>query len=230
MSLGKIMIKSALVTLAVVVGCVVAIFAILSLGFPRTMCGWCEQFGNYGFAVRYASLYYSYTGNVEDLGRCVDDSILSESDGDIIEYADQLVDHAEFASYCVQRDEDINESISGEESFDGLVFSYRQYVFGALASSYYYTGEEELAVGTAVSALDPGVDRAAFSPSAYNGDISGFPVNNALGSLALKVLNSRDSQTAAIVLDVFGDVTPENMEEAEYLITLTAALQVLVEA
>ena len=73
----KIIIKSALVTLAVVVGCAVLVFAVLSLGFPRILCGWCEQLGNYGFAVRYASLYYSYTGDIADLGRCVDDSILA---------------------------------------------------------------------------------------------------------------------------------------------------------
>ena len=72
-------------------GCAVIVFAILSLGFPGTLCGWCEQLGNYGFAVRYASLYYSYTGDVADLARCAEDSILSENYGDITEYCAKLV-------------------------------------------------------------------------------------------------------------------------------------------
>lgn len=108
------------------------VFAILSLGFPGTLCGWCEQLGNYGFAVRYASLYYSYTCDVADLARCAEDSILSENDGDITEYCAKLVDDEEFESYCALRDEEINGSIAGDDDFQDITFSYRQYSMAGL--------------------------------------------------------------------------------------------------
>lgn len=223
----KIIIKSALVTLAVVVGCTVLVFAVLSLGFPRILCGWCEQLGNYGFAVRYASLYYSYTGDIADLGRCVDDSILAESDGFIIEYASELVDKAEFGEYCELRDEEVNGSISDDENFDGISFSYRQYVFGSLASAYYRGGDDELAIGTAISALDADVDRNTFSSSEYSGEITGFPVNNALGSLALRVIENGDGTAGEKMLGILDDVTAQSDAEVLYLATLANALMEL---
>lgn len=222
--MSKIIIKSALITLAVVAGCAVAVFGILSLGFPGTLCGWCEQLGNYGFAARYASLYYAYTGNIADLGRCVEDSILAGDDGYVIKYCPELVDHGEFADYCALRDENINGSISGNEGFSGVVFSYRQYTFGALASAYYREGETELALGTAVSALDADVVRGEFASVSYSGDIYGFPVNNALGSLALRVIENKDPVTGQSILDLLERVTAVGGEQTKYLDTLKSAL------
>lgn len=220
----KIIIKSALTTLGVVVGCAVFVFAVLSLGFPGTLCGWCEQLGNYGFAVKYASLYYSYTGDVVDLARCADDSILAENDGYIIEYCTQLVDDEGFAQYCTVRDKEINDGISGDENFGGITFSYRHYIYGAVSAAEYRAGESDLAIGYAISSLNAGFDRTSFSAQTYSEKIEGFPVNNALGSLSLRVIENKDKTTGGKILKVLEGVSPDGDDEGMYLATLMVAL------
>lgn len=209
-------------------GCAVVVFAILSLGFPGTLCGWCEQLGNYGFAVRYASLYYSYTGDVADLARCAEDSILSENDGDITEYCTKLVDDEEFASYCVVRDEDVNGSIAGDDDFLDITFSYRQYVYGWLAGAHYRAGNAELALGCAIEALDSGFDRQAFSSDGNcSYTISEFPLNNALGSLSLSVIEKGDKKCGDMLLGVLESATASDEAEVLYLNTLKGALEAI---
>lgn len=226
----KIIIKTALSTLGIVAGCAVIVFAILSLGFPGTLCGWCEQLGNYGFAVRYASLYYSYTGDVADLARCVEDSILSENDGDITEYCAKLVDDEEFESYCALRDEEINGSIAGDDDFQDITFSYRQYVYGWLAGAHYRGGNTELALGCAIEALDSGFDREDFtSVGVCDYTISKFPPGNALGSLSLSVIEKGDKASGDMLLTVLESASAADEAEKLYLDTLKGALKALSE-
>ncbi len=193
-------------------GCAVVVFAVLSFGFPSTLCGWCEQLGNYGFAVKYASLSYTYTGNVADLARCAEDGVLSGKDRYIIEYCTRLADHEDFGEYCALRDEGMAELPS---------FSYRQYIYGQAACAVYRGGDLDLAMGYAAEALDGGVDREAFSGGF---ECSDFPVNNALGTLALEVIERRDGRAAEELSAVLGGVAPVLQEERDYLDTLLAAL------
>ena len=219
-ALRQIIIKSALATLGVVAGCAVVVFAILSFGFPGTLCGWCEQLGNYGFAVKYASLYYSYTDNISDLARCAEDSIFSENNGYITEYCTQLVDDDEFDEYCSLRDEEI------AQGSPYIIFSYRHYIYGAVAEAEYLEGNTELALGFAVEALDPGFSRENFSADGkVNYAIQSFPVNNALGSLALTVIERGDKTAATDVLKVLANVNCASDEEQTYLDTLSGALE-----
>lgn len=223
----KIIIKSTLITIALVVGCVAVVFAVISFGFPNTICGWCEQLGNYGLAARYASLYYSYTDKVSALGRCVDDSILADDDEYLLNYGVQLIEREDFSDYCTERDDEINGSISSDENFAGITFSYRHYVYGALTSVYYEDGNLALAIGTAVASLDSGIDRTEFTVSEYSGEIVGFPVNNALGTLSLQIIESVDSAAAEEVLKVFDYITPNGADEVQYYETLSNALSAL---
>ena len=216
----SIIIKSALAGLGIAVGCAIIVFAVLSLGFPGTLCGWCEQLGNYGFAVRYASLYYAYTDKIADLGRCADDSILAENDEYITEYCTLLVDHEEFNAYCELRDEEM------AESQPLLGFSYRQYIYGAVSSAYYRQDSIDIAIGFAIEGIEPDFERTSYAEGA-SCSIQGFPVNNALGSLCLKVINAGDGDCAKSLLSVLSGVMPEGEVEEAYLQTLTNALEEL---
>ena len=217
-ALKQIIIKSALSTLGIVAGCAVVVFAVLSFGFPGTLCGWCEQLGNYGFAVKYASLYYSYTDDIADLARCAEDSILSEKDGYITEYCTMLVDDEGFEEYCAERDEQFAQSAPL------LEFSYRHYIYGAVAEALYRGGDAEAAVGFAVEALDPSFSREQFT---FGGkadySIESFPVNNALGSLSLYVIECDDAEVAQGILSVYENISP-SLKDTEYFNTLSAAL------
>ena len=206
-ALKNIIIKSALTTLGIVAGCAVVVFAILSLGFPGTLCGWCEQLGNYGFAVKYASLYYSYTDDIADLARCADDSILAENDGYIIEY-------------CAERDSEI------AESQPWISFSYRQYIYGAVSSAHYRGGDIQTALGFAIQSLDADFDRSSFA-SGGDYSITEFPLNNALGSLSLRIAENSDASAAKTVLPVLSSVSCTQESELLYLNTLISALSKL---
>ena len=219
-ALKNIIIKSALTTLGIVAGCAVVVFAILSLGFPGTLCGWCEQLGNYGFAVKYASLYYSYTDDIADLARCADDSILAENDGYIIEYCTGLVDRKEFTQYCAERDSEI------AESQPWISFSYRQYIYGAVSSAHYSGGDIQTALGFAIQSLDADFDRSSFA-SGGDYSITEFPLNNALGSLSLRIAENSDASAAKTVLPVLSSVSCTQESELLYLNTLISALSKL---
>ena len=211
----QIIIKSALATLGIVAGCAVIVFAVLSFGFPGTLCGWCEQLGNYGFAVKYASLNYSYSGDIADLARCAEDSVLSENDGYITEYCTQLIDCDGFDDYCALRDEQMKDLPS---------FSYRQYIYGAAAGAVYHSGNLQLAIGYAAEALDAEISRESFSGSL---NLEEFPLNNALGYLALDVIEQKDGDAADELLIVLGGVSAASAEEENYLGVLREALSAL---
>ncbi len=217
--LKNIILKTALITLGVVIALAVVMFAILSLAFPGTLCGWCEQLGNYGFAVKYASLYYSYTGDVADLARCAEDGILSGKNGYITEYCTKLVDDEGFPEYCTLRDEQMAEDLPE------LSFSYRQYIYGAAAEAYYREGDSDLAVGFAIEALDENFSRAEYSTGGEaDYSIDRFPVNNALGSLALVAIEKEDGELADELTAILSSVRCSSQDEQDYLSALTGAL------
>lgn len=212
----NIIIKSAFATLGVVAGCAVVIFAVLSFGFPSTLCGWSEQLGNYGFAVKYASLSFSYSGEIEDLARCAEDSILSENDGYIIEYCTQLADADGFDEYCALRDEEMQELPS---------FSYRQFIYGSAACAVYRgEGNIDLAIGYGAEALKDGENREEFSGSL---ELSSFPINNAMGTLALEVIQRGDSAAAQKMTQALSGVSSGDAAEQKYLGTILSALSEL---
>lgn len=208
--------------MGIVVGCAVVVFAILSLGFPATVAGWSEQLGNYGVAAKYAALYYSYTGETEDLARCADDAILSGKDSYIIEYCEELVACDDFSDYCEQYDAAI------EGAYPGLGYSYRQFVYGRLAQAYYSSDDLQSALGVAVEALVSDISREQFL-SGESFEISSFPVSNALGTLALSVIESQDGAAAASVLNIFDCVDNDSLTPSQlnYFNTLKTNLEAI---
>ena len=217
-TLKKIIIKSALTTFGIVVGFAVVVFVILSFGFPSTAASWSYQLGNNGIATKYAALYYSYTGETDDLATCTLYAISSDKDSYIIEYCEKLIDCDDFSEYCDEYD----------ASYSGVDF--RQYIYGRLARSYYFTDDLQSAIGVAVEALDESFDREQF---VLDGDfvctISSFPVGNALGTLALSVINSEDGTAAAFLLEVLENVQTEllNAEQLNYFNTLQTYLKAI---
>lgn len=217
-TLKKIIIKSALTTFGIVVGCAVVVFAILSFGFPATVAQWSYQLGNNGIAAKYAALYYSYTGETEDLATCALYAISSDKDSYIIEYCEELIDRDDFSAYC----EEYDASHSG--------IDFRQYVYGRLARAYYFSGDLQSAIGTAVEALDTSFSREQYVLDGdYSYTISTFPVSNALGTLALSVINSEDGAAAGYLLEIMDCVDTAWLTDSQqtYFNTLQKYLQAI---
>lgn len=203
----KIVVKTAVKTVLIIIAVLVVAFAVASLGFPQHMATFYESIGNYPAAVMSASLRYSYTGDCYDLARCVDDSILSEKSELVLEYGEKLLAHDDFEEVCAAKTQSIkeynkNNRPEGSENVD-FVFDYKQYVCGKIAVAKYVRGDFEGALATATQA---------------NGT-SSFAQGNALMTLAMSYIadEGRVSSFADVLLAALEDVNPSAEDEAALL-------------
>lgn len=162
----SIVTKTALKTLLAAIIAILVVFAAVSLGFPQHMATMFENLGSYSIATGYAGLAYKYNGTVENLARCVDDSIFAGSDANIVKYGEKLVTCGDFAEYSVGRTE--------ESGID-----YYHFVYSNLACAAYNRGDKDGAFERAQESMQ---------------DVDGFPENNALAALAIRSVESSDGQ------------------------------------
>lgn len=127
--MSNVIFKTAVKTLIVIIFTVGIAACVLCFGFPKTVAGIGEKTGNYSLAVTFASIQYTYTGDIEDLARCAEDSILSENDDNIVKYCGKLIEDEGFEEYCEQR--------SGKLDLGDLkvVINYRQFIENNLSSA-----------------------------------------------------------------------------------------------
>ena len=90
--MNKLILKTALITLATLVLAGLLVFSLWILCAPQTMATSCEKTGNYSFAVTCADLRYKYTKDIKDLARCAEDGIISGKDKHILKYCGMLVE------------------------------------------------------------------------------------------------------------------------------------------
>ncbi|MDE6667841.1 MAG: hypothetical protein K2K38_05790 [Clostridia bacterium] len=181
--MSKVILKTALKTLLIVAVVVLVAFGIASLGFPSEMAGLCEKSGNYSMATGYANLSYTYSKNVNDLNRCFADSIYAKNDNDIVKFGDKLIADEKFSEVC-----------ENAEKVVELQVNYKQYVCGHVSAAKYRRGNKDDAFNTATAAME---------------GVEGFPKNNALAMLSLQVIESRDKDTAAKLLN---EITTNHQE------------------
>lgn len=168
-------------------------------GLPGQMASMFEGMGNYSFAVRFASLAYTYSGDYNDLARCADDSILSARQDDIIKFAYALKTDEEFGEYCQKRDEEMNSKLQSAD-IEYAEYSYRQFIMGNLACAYYQAGNKEGALETAAEAMVG----------------EGFPKNNACAMLAARAAEKEDGETKAELLSLVQTLSPLPGQEDYY--------------
>ena len=185
----KIVVKTAVKTVLIILAAILAVFAVFNLAFPQHMATLTEGMGNYSLAVKYASLRYSYTHDSGDLARCFDDAVLSGNDGYIIKYGEELINCDKFDEVCESRNQGAN------------ILDYKQRVFGKVAVSYYNTGKKEEAVAL------------AFDANGYNS----FAYGNAVMTLAVAVRAANDSQYCAKLVSELNKVEPEIEVEQAYI-------------
>lgn len=194
----KVVLKTALKTILAVLVVIIIGFTVLSLGFPKTMASFFEDGGSYSFAAGYASLSYSYSGDVADLARCVHDYIAADRDDKVSQFGDDLIKHENFSEYC-------------KSETERLGLDYKQYVCGKIAVSKYKTGDKQGAMKTVDGALTE----------------VGFPANNAFVQLLLTVKEKNDKDFGDELLVYVKTVTPKD-SEAEYYDAIKSILEEFV--
>lgn len=143
--MNKLILKTALITLATFALAALAVFSLWILISPQTMADACEKTGNYSFAVNCADLRYKYTGKTADLARCAEDSILSGKDNLIVKYGEMLISDEGFDELCTRRDDevvDIGFYLDAEVRF-------KVYICANLSAAQYRMGSLDNAIKTA---------------------------------------------------------------------------------
>lgn len=198
----KIVVKTAVKTVLVILGVIVVLFAIFNFAFPQHMATLTESMGNYSLAVKYASLRYYYTDDCADLARCVDDSILLGNDAYVLQYGEEIVARSDFEDYCRKME---------EENGDG--YDYRAKVLTKVAISYYNTGR---------------VDEAINTSSELCGT-SSFVYGNALMALCARIKSNSDASAAARILPVLEGISPTEESERENLTKVIESMRSVTE-
>lgn len=186
----RIVVKTAVKTVLILLGIVIVSLGVLNIAFPQYMATFTENIGNYSLAVKYASLRYTYTGDVYDLARCVDDSILSGKDEFILEYGEKLIGSDGYEQVAEYKNTQV---LNG-------AMDYGLFVSGKVAAAKYSLGDFDGALELAL---------------ASNGATS-FKKGNPLAALAAKVRERDDAVSAEKLLRVLDNVNPVDEEEAHY--------------
>lgn len=186
----NIIVKTAVKTALILLGLLVAAFCVLNLAFPQYLATFTEDIGNYTLAVKYASLRYTYTGDVYDLARCVDDAILSEKDELILDYGEKLLDDQNYAEVVEYKNTNV---LNG-------VMDYDTFVCAKVAVAKYAMGDFDGALALAQRS---------------NGATS-FKKGNAVAALSVRVRANKDAPAAKKLLDALDGIIPSEDEEIKF--------------
>lgn len=188
--MNKLILKTALITLAALIVASLMVFSLWILCSPQSMASACEKTGNYSFAVMCADLRFKYTKNADDLARCAEDGILSGKDKHIISYGEKLVLHEDYNTVCERKDKKLSES-----EYGNYTLSYNSYIRGHLAAAQYRAGETDKAIETA----------AGGGSRSFN-------------KLVIEIAEKQDAQGAQKVLKAFEDKSISETENLKAIL------------
>lgn len=198
--MDKLVVKTAVKTVLIILGIFLAVFAIFNFAFPQHMATAMESIGNYSLAVKYADLRYHYTKDVDDLARCFDDSVLWENDKYIVEYGDSLMAHKDFQDVC--------EAKNREYENYGADYDYATWVNTKVALSHYNIGfenndDKDKAIG---------LDRAAEMCGTES-----FVQGNPLLAICARIRTNKDKSGAEYALSKLNGIHPEDSQQVSDL-------------
>lgn len=212
----RLVVKTAVKTVLILLGILIAVFAIFNFAFPQHMATAMETLGNYGMAVKYANLRYVYTNDSFDLARCYDDSVLAEDDGAIVYYGEKLTADENYNKVCSARNDLYNGMYSDQFGFN---FDYDLRVRSTMAVSYYGEAVEK-----------EGEERVEYTQKAIDFAITAngtdrFPYGNPLMTLSVKIANEKDAAAAQAMLTALDGVTPTEEKEKSDLVYFKGKLK-----
>lgn len=201
----KVVVKTAFLTFAIVFAAAAIALVILFFGFPQTAADMFEKTGDYKSAARFAVIRYSRTGDVDDLGRVVMDSILADDDPYVEKYGQELIKKDGFSEYCAREDE--YYASRGEAKYTS---SIKQFICGEVSCSVYRLGD-----------FDKGfqIAKEAF------GKTDEFPRGNAIAALSVEVCVRGDGQSAEIIYEFLQSGYNLPQGQNEYLNSIKTQLQ-----
>ncbi len=199
----KLVLKTALITLASVLVLALLVYGVLSLFVPSAMVSLTDKLGMDGACARYSVAVYEKTGSIDDLASAVERSYGAERYGDAAEYGVILLGREDFPSYCERRESEI----AGEK------YDYAQFAAGIVSVSLYYDGQTDAAVKVAFDAVG-----------------NSFPTGNAAIYLLSAAYDAeRDAATCRILLTALEDLRGQLPAGAEEDASVVAGWIALLE-
>lgn len=199
--MGKLVAKTALCTLSVLIGLALIVFGALSLAAPSAMLAFSDNLGMDKLSAAYSVAVYERTEEIEDLAEAVERNYNVSNYNECAKYGAKLLADSDFDRYCAARD----QQTAGN---DKIRSGYRQYATGIVSASLYRTGSADAAFDTAFSVL--------------NGD---FPANNAVIYLAYEAISARDVSFCGRMIEELAKISPQDTEEAANKDALVALLR-----
>ena len=180
----KLILKTAFISLWVIIVLALSLFGILSYCSPISMMKLSASVGLDSASGDYAYEEYVRSGNIEYLARAFEIAAEGARDAKANERFELLRVHEGFDGYCDQVDELLKESAG-----DSAVYGYRAYVFGQAAQVKY-----RLASGDSAKA-----EVAEFALSETE---KSFPAGNPFLALSLEAAKADDASFCATLLEM----------------------------
>lgn len=199
--MGKLIAKTALCTLSVLIGLALIVFGTVSLAAPSAMLAFADDLGIDKLSAAYSVAVCERTEKIEDLAEAVERNYNVSNYNECAKYGAKLLADSDFERYCAARD----QQTAGDHNIRG---SYRQYATGIVSASLYRTGCADAAFDAAFAVL--------------NGD---FPANNAVIYLAYEAISARDVSFCGRMIEELGKISPQDTEEAANKDALVALLR-----
>lgn len=188
--MSKLIVKTALSTLAAILILILLSFGILSLGFPSTMARLCLRMNLKDAALQYAVAESDRSNKAADIAFSVECAIYAEKEEALIVCMGQL-------EACEDRENFFAEKEAEDEG-------YRQYLYGQYAVALYRQGRSEEALSV------------AFDVSGY---LHSFPANNAVIALSVEAISAQDKELCGDILKKLASSGYRN-EDMTYIMSM----------
>ena len=144
--MGKLIVKTAAITLACIIAVALILFGVFSLFFPSVMVAVTDKLGMESACASYSVSQYKKSGTIGDLSAAVKRSYAAGHYEDAASYGKILINDDGFTAFCDTADAQMSpaeELIMGNTAY---------YYIGITVASQYFVGSDE-AIDTAFGAL-----------------------------------------------------------------------------
>ena len=192
----KLIFKTAIISLWVIIVLLLSLFGILSYCAPVAMMNLTSALGLDSMSGDYAYEEYVRSGNIEYLARAFEVAAEDERDAKANTLFDTFYAHEDFAKYCGEQDDIVINDKNGIEL--SRIF-YRDLVCGQAAQVKYRLASAD-------------EEKAAVAEFARAETETSFPTGNPLFALSLEAARAEDSKFCASLLDTLraGGFSEEN--------------------
>lgn len=117
----KLVIKTVLITVAIVFALTALTFGAMSIFAPRSVAGFFDGVGGYSASVFFYEKEYVKTDDIDGLLFLIDKTCAKDDDERTVKYLEMLFDREDYNSFCEQKDKDLKQGqLKTDDYYKGL--------------------------------------------------------------------------------------------------------------